>query len=178
MLVAWLVILVVAGIGASRSEHALKTGGFSLPGTEFNTASDVLTRDLDISSDKSAIVVFHSDKLLVTDTQFYDSVTRATTNLKQDPLVRKAESFYDVGIPDMVSADNHTTYALVTLQGNEEELEQATPRLRRLIASDEIEVHLVGISAANFDVQEASAQDLVRVERFTFPIVFILLILV
>jgi len=55
----WLVVLVIGALGASKVEHALKTGGFSLPGTEFNTASDILSRDLNISSDKSQFVVFH-----------------------------------------------------------------------------------------------------------------------
>ena len=38
--IVWLVILIVAGIGASRLEQQLKVGGFSLPGTEFHTASE------------------------------------------------------------------------------------------------------------------------------------------
>ena len=44
--------------------------------------------------------------------------------------------------------------------------------------SDVITVYLVGNAAANYDIEKASAQDLVRVERFTLPIVFILLVLV
>ena len=51
----WLVIIVAAGIAASGTQDALKVGGFNLPGTEFNRASNLLADDLNISSDKAAI---------------------------------------------------------------------------------------------------------------------------
>ena len=67
LLGVWIVVFAVAAIGATAAEHVLKVGGFSLPGTEFHTASQVLSDDLDLSSDKAALVVFHSDELLVTE---------------------------------------------------------------------------------------------------------------
>lgn len=175
---AWAVVFAFAVLGAMRAEHALKVGGFSLPGTEFHSASEVLSRDLELSSDKAALVVFHSDEHLVTDRVFYDSVATALNRLDQEPEVVKTESFYSTGIPDMVSADNHTTYAWVTLEGEEAHLEEVTPHLRELVRSSDIDVYLIGQAAVNYDIERASAEDLIRVERFTFPIVFILLVLV
>jgi len=174
---SWLLVLIVAAFGAARSEHAFQVGGYNLPGTEFSQASQILATDLQISSDKSALVVFHSNTLRVTDKPFHDAVQNALVNLQSEPYVVKADSFYSSGVPDMVSADNHTTYALVTLEGSENQLEEAVPDMRRLVQSDVITVHLVGQAAANYDVETASAQDLTRVERFTLPIIFILLIL-
>jgi RND superfamily putative drug exporter len=174
----WAVLFVLAILGASQAEHALKVGGFSLPGTEFHTASEVLSRDLNLSSDKAALLVFHSDEHLVTDKVFHDVVVSSLAAMDQQPEVVKTESFYSTGIPDMVSPDNHTTYAWVTLEGTEEHLERATPRLRDMVQSDVIDVYLIGNAAVNYDLERASAEDLVRVERFTFPIVFVLLVLV
>ena len=116
--------------------------------------------------------------LFATDERFYEAVNAAATNLEREPFVTKVESFYTTGIPDMVSADNHTTYALVTFEGREEDLEQAAPHLRDVVRSDAVEVYLIGQAAVFFDTQVASTEDLVRVERFTFPIVFVLLVLV
>lgn len=175
---AWIAVLILAGIGAARSERAFKIGGFSLPGTQFYEASGILSRDLQLSSDKSALVVFHSNRLLVTDAQFRDAVVGSLARLSQEPYVVKAESFYSTGIPSLVSPDNHTTYALVTLEGTENALEQATPRMRQLVRSDVVTVYLVGQAAANYDIETASADDLTRVERVTLPIVFLLLIIV
>lgn len=175
---AWLVVLVVSAFGASRAEHAMTVGGFSLPGTEFNEASAVLSRDLDISSDKAALLVFHSDTMLVTDKAFHDEVEGALSRVSTNEHVTKVESFYSTGIPDMVSPDNHTTYSWVTLEGQEDVLEEETVPLRDLAHSDVITVYLIGQAAVNYDVEKASAEDLVRVERFTLPIVFVLLVLV
>jgi RND superfamily putative drug exporter len=175
---SWLVLLVVAGIGAGQIEHVLKVGGFSIAGTEFNTTSSILSRQLHLSSDKAALVVFHSPTLRVTDKTFFDAVQTASGNLQREPFVTKVETFYSTGIPDMVSPDNHTTYALVTLDGKEEDLEQAAPHLRDVVRSNAIEVYLIGQAAVFFDTQKASTEDLVRVERFTFPLVFVLLVLV
>ena len=64
----------------------------------------------------------------------------------------------------------------MTLEGKEEVLEQAAPHLREVVRSNDVEVYLIGQAAVFFDTQNASTEDLVRVERFTFPIVFVLLI--
>ena len=176
--VVWLVILIVAGIGASRLEKQLKVGGFSLPGTEFHTASDILADDLRISSDRSAVVVYTSPTLRVTDKQYADAVQKSLARLAKLDSVTKVESFYDPGLPPFVSEDNRTTYALVTLRGSENDLQSATPEMREVVQAPPLETHLVGNAAVNFDVQEASAEDLVKVERFTFPLVAILLVLV
>ncbi len=178
LLVAWLVVVVMAGTAAAQVERVLKVGGFAIPGTEFYTTSAVLARQLNISSDKALLVVFHSPTLRITDESFYDAVETAVGNLESQPFVTRVETFYSTGIPDMVSADNHTTYALATLDGREEELEEATPHLRELVRSPTIEVDLIGQPVVFFDTQKASTDDLVRVERFTFPIVFILLVVV
>ena len=178
VIIGWVVVLVLAGIGASQAEHALKVGGFSLPGTEFNEASNVLSRDLDLSSDKAALAIFHSETLYATDPEFHAAVEQAMANLSEEPIVTKTETFYDTGLPQMVSADNHTTYAWVTLVGDESLLEEESPHLRELVRSETVDAYLIGQAAVNYDVEQASAEDLVRVERFTFPIVFLLLILV
>ncbi len=174
----WLVVLAISAVGARGAEHSLKVGGFSIPGTEFNTSSEIIARDLDFSTDKVNLAVFHSETLFVTDKPFYDAVQRARTNLSTDPNVSKVECFYDVGIPDWVSPNNHTTYCQITLKGTEQEMEEATPRLRDQIRSNDVEVSLIGQPATFYDTQKASAEDLARVESITFPIVFVLLVLV
>jgi RND superfamily putative drug exporter len=180
-LAAWVVVLGLSAVGADRAQHALSVGGFSLPGTQFHAASEILSRDLGLSSDKTALAIYHSDSLLVTDRAFYDAVQASLNRLAQKGgCVTGTESFYTNGIPDSVSPDNHTTYAWVRLAGTEKELEEATPRLRELARSPDpaVTVHLIGQAAANYDIETASAADLTRVETFTFPVVFVVLLLV
>ena len=174
----WLVVLVGAVFGASHLEKQLKVGGFSLPGTEFNTASKLLSDDLQISSDRATVVVYSSPTLLATDKPFADAVEGSLARLGKLPYVTKVQSFYDPGLPFLVSDDNHTTYAIVTMKGTENFLQTETPSIRKLANAPPLLTQLVGQSAVNYDVQKASAADLVKVERFTLPIVALLLILV
>jgi RND superfamily putative drug exporter len=177
VLAVWAIVLVLGAAGAARLHGALTVGGFSLPGTEFHAASLALSRELGVSPEKSALIVFHSDELYISDRRFHDAVATALAALTRDPVVARVESFYSTGLPDMVSANNHTTYALATLEGTDTELEEATPRLRAAVRSSEVQALLIGQSAANFDIESASATDLGRVELFTFPLVFVLLVL-
>jgi putative drug exporter of the RND superfamily len=178
LVVIWLVVLVAAAVGAGHVEKQLQVGGFSLPGTEFNTTSNLLSNELQISSDKSAVVVYTSPTLRATDKTFADAVETSLARLGKLPYVTKIQSFYDPGLPFLVSKDNHTTYAIVTLKGTENFLETETPAIRTLANAPPLTTHLVGQSAVNYDVQKASAKDLVKVERVTLPIVALLLILI
>ncbi len=178
MALVWLVILVAAAFGAAHLEKQLQVGGFSLPGTQFNTASNVLSNELQISSDKSVVVVYTSPTLLVTDKKFASAVEASLGRLSDFRYVTKVQSFYHPGLPFLVSKDNHTTYAIVTMKGSENFLEQETPPLRQVAAAPPLTTHLVGQSAVNYDVEKASSKDLEKVERITLPIVLLLLILV
>jgi putative drug exporter of the RND superfamily len=177
VLAVWAIVLGLGAITAAGVHGALTVGGFSLPGTEFHAASLALSRELGVSPEKSALIVFHSDELYISDLRFHDAVETALTALTRDPVVMRVESFYSTGLPDVVSASNHTTYALATLDGTDTELEEATPRLREAVRSSDLQALLIGQSEANFDIESASATDLARVELFTFPLVFVLLVL-
>jgi RND superfamily putative drug exporter len=174
----WVAVLALAAVGAMKVNDVLSVGGFSLPGTQFHAASNVLAQDLHLAPEKTALVVYHSDRLYVTDLEYERAVEDSLQRLAGDEHVVRTESFYKTGIPDWVSPDNRTTYAWVQLQGTEKELEMLTPRLRQLAHSDVVDVYLIGQPAANYDIETASTEDLVRVERFTFPVIFLILVLV
>jgi uncharacterized membrane protein YdfJ with MMPL/SSD domain len=174
----WAAVLVAAAVAAGQTQSVLKVGGYSLPGTEFNAASTILTNDLGISSDKNAVVVFHSDNLRVSELLFASDVKSALARLGQDSHVVKTDSYYSSGVPDFVSGDNHTTYAYITMHGSEEELERLTPRLRALVRSPNVDAKVAGQAAANYDIEQATFEDLGQVERLAFPIIFILLLIV
>ena len=103
VLAVWLVVLILAGIGAGQIEKFLKVGGFSIPGTEFNTTSSLLSRQLHLSSDKAALVVFHSPTLRVSDKPFYDAVQHAADGLQRESFVSKVETFYTSGLDTLIA---------------------------------------------------------------------------
>src|SRR5207253_138397 len=80
--------------------------------------------------------------------------------------------------PLLVSADRHTTFALIPLEGNEGDIQELVPDLRASLKDVSIEHLVTGTPAVNNDLQVTSEEDLQRSEKFTIPIVLILLLLV
>ncbi len=177
-LIIWAVgALLIIGALTSQVQGLVKVGGYSLPGTEFHLSSEILKNKLGIAADKTAVAVYTSDRYRVYDKVFHDEVNASLERLLAHPLVDRVESFYDTGVPDYVSPDNLTLFAILHLTGTEEEIEHATPEIREASRSDVLEVAVTGILAGNFDIEKATAEDLAAVEIFTIPAVLIILIL-
>ncbi len=176
-LIIWLVgIALIVGLLTSQVQQLVKVGGYSLPGTEFHLSSEILKNKLGIAADKTAVAVYNSDTLRVYDKPFKDAVLASLDKLAAHPLVDRYETFYETGVPDYVSPDNHTLFAILHLDGSEEAIEHATPELREASRSDVVEVTITGILAGNYDIEQATATDLAKVEIFTIPAVLIILI--
>ena len=99
MAVAWLLILVAAAFGAGHLEKQLQVGGFSLPGTEFNTTAKVLSDELHISSDKSLVIVYTSPTLKATDKTFADAVESSLARMGKVPYVPRCSRFNTPACP-------------------------------------------------------------------------------
>ena len=167
-------LAIIAGL-TSQVQGLVKVGGYSLPGTEFHVSSEILKDKLGIAADKTAIAVYTSDRYRVYDKAFHDAVIASLQRLVALPLVDRYETFYETGVPDFVSPDNHTLFAVLHLAGTEEQIERATPELRAASRSDLLDVTVTGILAGNYDIEKATAEDLAGVEIFTIPAVLIIL---
>lgn len=195
---ALLGLIVAAAIGASQLKNTLKVGGFSIPGTQFHSASTILSRDFGMASEKTLVAVYESSpsnvdptvpgqtstnselRLKVSEPQYAQAVQYSLGNLSKIPQVESIESFYNTGIPDLVSENNWITYALIHLKGSEEELEKLTPKFRKGAATppgSPVSVYLTGQPIANFDIEQISNEDIGKVDLVTFPLILLLLIL-
>ena len=175
----WLVVLVVVGgLLAPKAPKALKGGGFIDPDSESAKAAAILDTEFNASTFTSAVAVFRSNSGTVDDSTFKDQVTRAADSLASVHGVRSVQTFYSTENPLLVSADRHTTFALVPLEGNEGDIQELVPDLRASIKNIPLEHYLTGTPAVNSDLQSTSEEDLQRSENFTVPIVVILLLLV
>ena len=175
----WLVLLVVVGaLLAPKAPKAVKGGGFIDPDSESAKAAAILDSQFNASTFTSAVVVFRSASATVDDPNFKDQVTRAADSLAKVHGVRSVQTFYSNANPLLVSADKHTTFALVPLEGNEGDIQELVPDLRASVQDISLEHYVTGTPAVNSDLQTTSEKDLQRSEVFTVPIVLILLLLV
>src|SRR4051812_17363448 len=174
----WLLVLVAGGILAPRVTKALQTGGFFVPNAESSEAAATIDREFGASNRNNLVIVFRSDTSTVDDADFKAEVVAATDRLASLPGVRQIDSFYRSDTAVLVSRDRHSTLALVTLDGNEREVEQRVGDVRQALSGVSIEHYVTGQPASNVDVRVISEEDLRHAEFITLPIAALLLLLV
>ncbi|HVB63919.1 MAG TPA: MMPL family transporter [Nitrolancea sp.] len=179
VLAMWIVLLVaVGGFLAPKASSVTKGGGFGVPGSGSQLADSVLETEFHASTSNNAVVVFHSDDKTIADTGYANDVNTATERLQKVEGVGSVVSVFNTGNPDFVSADRHTTFIVVGLNGDEEHVSEAIPRLREQLTGIQTQHEVTGLPAINYDSFKMSERDLHRSELFTLPIVLILLLIV
>jgi len=179
VLAMWIALLVVAGgLLAPKASGVTKGGGFGVPGSGSQLADSLLETDFHASTSNNAVVVFHSGEKTIADPGYAKDVNTATDRLKALHGVASVLSVFNSGNTDLVSADRHTTFILVGLTGDENQVSDAVPELRQQLNGIATEHAITGLPAINYDTFKMSERDLRRSELFTIPIVLILLLIV
>jgi RND superfamily putative drug exporter len=178
VLVVWLLVLVAGGLLAPRVTKALQTGGFLVPNSESTAAAATIDREFGAANRNNLVIVFRSPTRTVDDADFKAEVVGATDRLAALPGIRQVDSYYRSDVSALVSRDRHSTIALVTLDGNEREVEQRVTDVRKALDGVTLEHFVTGQPASNVDVRMISEEDLRRAEFITLPIAAILLLLV
>src|SRR6476659_3853345 len=106
----WGILLLAALPILSKVDEPLKVGGFSSPNTEAARARAVMEQELGATASQ-IVVIFQSDSLNASGSEFQDQVKSALAGIDQFPNV------VDVILPaqdqHLVSGDGTTAYALV-----------------------------------------------------------------
>ncbi len=179
VLIGWIVLIALsAALLAPKASSVAKGGGFTVDGTDSYEARKILEEELGASTVDTAFVVFKSDELTIQDPAYREAVLTATTRLESVEGVTSVLTFYNTLNDQFVVPDGHTTFALVRITGNEDELIDTIPELRDQLEGLEIEHYITGLPAINYDTFSVSEDDLSRSEMYTIPIVIILLLIV
>lgn len=182
VVVVWVVFVGVSVLGARQVKGSLVSGGINAPGSESNRGETVLADEFDRRPVKTAAAIFTSSKLVVTDQAYMDGVKAATDRIAAVEGVMRVRSVYNTGLQRLVSEDKHTTYAIVELDGTEEEAKAKIPTIRdelnRDLSKDIDQAHILGFPAVSWDISAGSAEDLHDAELYSMPLTIFLLLLV
>ncbi len=179
VLALWLVVLgVCGGIFAPQAGSVLKAGGIQAPGTDSARAATVLTDEFGTSTLNNLLIVFHDDEQTIEMPEYRQSVEAAVARVQVVEGVNSTiTTFYNSGLPQLLSADRKTTIAIVSLEGDEGETQELVPTVRDAVGAISLEHYVTGLPAINYDFAHTSEVDLRRAEMVTIPLVLILLIL-
>lgn len=175
---AWVVVLGVSiGLFAPKANGVLKAGGIEDPKSESAIASRMLADQFANSSLNTVVIVFHSADLPAEDPAYRAQVTAAAEKVQSVKGVKSVTTYYQTGLPNLISPDRRTTVAAVSLIGNESTTQLIVPDIRAQLTGLSLDHYVTGAPAINNDFQKTSEVDLKRSEMVTIPLVLVLLLL-
>ncbi|MGH3915760.1 MAG: MMPL family transporter [Pseudonocardiaceae bacterium] len=174
-----LLFVVFGGFWGSGTFGQLAGGaGFDDPYSESARANEILTGPLGRNV-ADVVVMFTSDNRTVDDPAFEAAVTEAAGRVPGES-VEWIETFWTTGSPDYVSADRRSTYIAMQLASDIEGENVTTYQesIKDRLGVDGFEVRYGGLIPVNDQVNERTAQDLLRAELVSIPILLVLLIII
>jgi RND superfamily putative drug exporter len=174
--------LLFAGISAFFSynlSQSLTVGGFIDPEGESTRAGEQAQRLLGREQGQLVVLFNSRNGANVDNPEYRQRVETILSRLQGQPGVGNVFTFYNTGLPYLVSRDRTFTYAVVGLPGNEDAQVHSVERLKKVLTGDEfLQVRLGGRPAVNEEIIKQAEADLLRAELITFPIVGLLLVFI
>jgi putative drug exporter of the RND superfamily len=178
VIVAWLAIILLSAIAAPRVSGKLSHGASDVTGGEAAQGYAILERELGIRAN-TLVVVFRSESLRAGDTTYMDEIDAAFSHLANVENLDPPITYRSSGDPSLVSRDGHTTYALLGVKGNMYEATKLVPAVREKLQSQpDLTMAVTGNAAAFSDAEATAMKDMERAEKYTFPLIALVLVLV
>ena len=175
---AGLIFMIISGVYGTTLFSNLKGGGFDYPAAESSQALVTLQEKLG-QPDGTLIALFTSkDGLTVESSQYQQAVETTLNQVKGQPGVGTITTFYNSGSKALVALDDHSTYAVIGLNGDQDTQSTVLKDLRPRLTSPNLQVQLGGAPAVNEEVSDQVSKDLETAETLSFPVLAILLIFI
>ncbi len=173
LLVLSLAAAVLAAPFGMQLFGRMSAGGFEDPGAD----SALAARWDDAwygGSTPDVVVLYRHPQVKVRDGRFRKAVHDSLRALPAQ-YVARLTTYWSTGSKELVSADEHATYALVTLKGVKR---QAYAAIRDRLPVANLQVRVGGSVPLLEELNEQAAADLARAEAISAPVLLVLLVVV
>jgi len=178
VILIWCVLLIFGAALAPMAMDALRPASSYTKSGEAVEGSRILEQELGIRPNILTIV-FTSDTLLATNPVFMDEMDQSLAGLQDIEKLDPPITYRSTGDPHFISADGHTTYAAIGVDGDLTEATMLVPDVREwLQPQPHLTMLITGQAAFGYDIEMASMEGFKKAELYTFPLVAIILILV
>ncbi len=174
-----IVLLLASGYIASQGGK-LESGGY-IETAESGRATKLIEKELPRAGGSTFTLIFSSDTLTATSSEFRAAVDAAIRPLSSDPRIDSITTPYDATSTDptrLISKDGHAVAVDVAVKDAIEIARDYYPRLREKVRSDTLQVQATGILAINNGFNAVLQDDLHRAEFVALPLALILLVIV
>ena len=183
-LVIGLLFAVGAAVWGTGVFGKLNSGNtFTPPNSQSNVESN-LAASLFGRNDADVVVLFHSAARTVADPLYRQAVTQYLAALPGNQVTKTA-TYWTSGQPNLVSADKHSTYAVLQLAGGSDQARDDTYKAIKAdfpaVAGppgDGITVRVGGATATEVAINSEVSANIARAESISFPVLLILLVII
>ncbi len=183
---AWLVLLVLGAIGASRLPGRLLGGSGSIEGSDSHHMERVLQNEFANPFSRSLVVVIRSRILTVESGEYQAWLSGIEETLKASPAVKAVARWTRPEDRNLSSPDGHGSLVMIGLRAEtREEEELQVPLLRDLLRphletmrgiDPSVRLAVIGAAAISYDLNQASQKDARNTEIWTLPITAVILL--
>jgi len=183
ILVAWLLIVAVAGLFAARLAGVLRGGTDPIAGSSSEHVTHEVERAFGEGSLYQYLLVLSGRDFGADDPRIVAGASRLAETIGRLPLVRSVETPWNAPRPELLAPGHRTALIVVTPRINAYlEAERFAAELRGAIAAahlpPEISVEVTGTTAAIHAMDVQSSSDLLAAERVGLPITLVILLIV
>jgi RND superfamily putative drug exporter len=183
-LVIGLLFAVGAAVWGTGVFGKLNSGNtFTPPNSQSNVESN-LAGSLFGRNDADVVVLFHSAARTVADPVYRQAVARYLAALPGNQVTKSA-TYWTSGQPNLVSADKHSTYAVLQLAGGSDQARDDTYKAVKADfpaeagpPGDGITVRVGGATATEVAINSEVSANIARAESISFPVLLILLVII
>ncbi|MFJ1800251.1 MULTISPECIES: MMPL family transporter [unclassified Streptomyces] len=177
LLILTLVFAVFSGVYGLGVFGDMKPGGFEDPNSESRKAA-LLAEKAFPQRAPDAVVVYRSKDRTVDDPAFQKAVVGKISSLPESSVTGAAH-YWMTKMPAQVSRDRHATYVAMNLKGSDDNSKEASyKKVKDQLEVEGYETFRGGPVPTGFQAGEQIGEDLAVAEGFSFPILFLLLVVV
>jgi putative drug exporter of the RND superfamily len=180
VLVGTVLFFIAAAVLGGGVASRLGSGGFDDPASESSRAVDTIKRDFG-KQQPDLVFLVTAKSGTVDDSAVGAAAQVLTSDLAAEKQVAQAVSYWTAGNPPPLrSKDGRQALVLVSVRGNEDEVQDAAKDLSPKYGHDSgpISVRVGGFAEVFRQVNQQVEEDLLRAELIAFPITLLLMILV
>nr|WP_230204959.1 MMPL family transporter [Parafrankia elaeagni] len=168
--------MAFGGVWGTQVFGVLGTGGFDDPASESFRAVEQAEATLGRTGN-DLVVLYRSPDMTVDDAAYRLAVTNALEVLPRD-VVTRTITYWGTDSPALVSHDRRSTYAVLTLAGDEQQRIERLEDIEDELAAPGLQTQVGGITAVSRDIRERVGSDIARAEIISTPVLLVLLVIV
>ncbi|MFI7003130.1 MMPL family transporter [Nocardia sp. NPDC050175] len=175
----WLLLVVVGGAAYPALHARLGTPDYSVPGSDSVAVDQLVAEHFSKFGIEQDLIVFHSAEGTVDTPAYRATIDRTIGIAKQTSGIAGAIGPLD-GNAAQISADRHTAFGIVGVDGDISERVRVVQGLRSAIETgggEDTQVMLTGYAPIQAEMMQIETSDLQRAETLGIPVATVLLVL-